>query len=353
MKRKSSTRKKRKGLSDKDLIKLIKKLKPQTQQIVRVNIGDKEKDRKKKPGEVQSSYNPPFVFPGYPAITQVIKPDKPQLPAPLAPVPLSAAQEKELMKSSQKEVEKFVKSTRAASRRKKVDVVEEPQTSEFESPVRFSRPRQPRESSLGADSAMTSRFYEAPSNNDRYLPIVFDLTAMEGDESGTAPNALPSDEWKLSPDGDQPSIKEEAPPEEAPPEEAPPETPIKEEAPLVELTPEVKLTPQEEALLRFESGIEPKKTLPPIPQIKEEKLSAPSVLPPIKGKVPPLVTQPMIRDAPTLSASLMKLELEDAMKNQGYTGVPKQFLSTRKPNTLRSGLSKADVQTLYESLIYE
>ena len=343
MKRKSlkdKSRKKRKGLSDKDLIKLIKKLKPQTQQIVRVNVGDNQKGVKKKTGEVQSSYNPPFVFPGYPAITQVIKPDKPQPPAPLAP----AAQEQELMISSQKEVEKFVKSTRAASRRKKVDVVEEPQTqSEFESPVRFSRPRQPRESSLGADSAMTSRFYEAPSNNDRYLPIVFDLSA-EGDESGTTPNALPSDEWKLSPDGDQPSIKEEAPTE----------TPIKEEAPPVESTPEFKLTPQEEALLRFESDIEPaKKVLPPIPQIKEEKLSAPSVLPPIKGKVPPLVTPPMIRDAPTLSASLMKLELEDAMKNQGYTGVPKQFLSTRKPNTLRSGLSKADVQTLYESLIYE
>jgi hypothetical protein len=345
MKRKSSkdkTRRKRKGLSDKDLVKLLKKLKPQTQQIVRVNVGDKENKKKKGAGEVQTSYNPPFVFPGHPAITHVYH-DKPSPPAAPVVAPVEAPAPAPPVEQPVEQLPVLYKLT--SSRKKKVNV--EPE-SEWEPSPRFSRPRQTRTSTLGLSSSLPSRFAENPSNNDPYVPYAIDISSS-GDEQGTAPQALSSDQWVLTPEGEQPSLQPEAPPP----------------APIEQSTPEMKMSPQEEALQVFQMAEEPLFPPPPpeptsqeiqqmIPQAQQElpplKIKPKKPLPRIPVKEEPLVTTPMIRDAPNLSAYLMKSELEDAISN-GYPGVPNKYLSTRNPGKLKSGISKSEMRDLYNNLI--
>ena len=74
----------KKSLTTEDILKIIKKLKPKTQQIVRVNVGDKEKK-----GKSSSEYQPPFIFnpSGYQAITSIGQPPFQQPQLSLAPVP--------------------------------------------------------------------------------------------------------------------------------------------------------------------------------------------------------------------------------------------------------------------------
>jgi hypothetical protein len=215
-KKESKTKKKRKGLSNKELIKLLKQLKPKTQQIVRVNVGDQEK--KKKKGDVQSSYNPPFVFPsqGYPAIINLG-----QAPPPVAPIqqPQSMVQIQPLPESQQPQLQEWVRKEpllltdvetdieNVKIKRKSKKREEEMRQGYSVSEPRFNKPRTTRNSQLAAQSALSSRITELPSMNDPYIPVEIQ-TNKDADQVGNVSSAISSDEWVLSPDGNVISVEE-------------------------------------------------------------------------------------------------------------------------------------------------
>lgn len=208
-------RKGKKGFSTADILKLLKKLKPQTQQVVRVNVGESDK-KKKKPGEVQSSYNPPFVFPqqGYPAITgfgqppfqppliepprqtitrvtQPVEEYEPLLPPPLRRTisnqssPRNPVTRPTITDISASESDYEILPSRGRGR---------PPATTFTAPKLFQ------ESSLSGSSALPS-YFNLPVQNDRFQADII-RTDSAGDQIGTLASQVPSSEWTGSPEGD-------------------------------------------------------------------------------------------------------------------------------------------------------
>lgn len=211
-------KKKKKKLTDKQLIKLLKALKPQTQQVVRVNVGQ---DAAKKKGEV-SSVQPPFVFPtqGFPAII-----NQGQAPPPTAPswsaLPMSQQPQLQPLIMPPPELPP------APPTMMLTDV--EPQTDYEKVKVRRSKKREeeqrlgysvkeapePRfkkkeinQTKLGLESSLRNRIVELPSSNDPYMPVEIQTTAENDQIGNVGAFALPSDQWVLTPEGDQPMIQE-------------------------------------------------------------------------------------------------------------------------------------------------
>lgn len=233
----------KKNLSTTDILKLLKKLKPQTQQVVRVNVGDS--DKKKKKGDVQSSYNPPFVFPqqGFPAITTLGQPPfRPPLieepkqaatwttqpvkePQKLMPPPPSLRREisnesaprnkpstpriTDISESEFSDIEVIPKMTRKSQgytvrqpyKSKNIELVEEPSSFTFQAP-KIMIP-----SNLSVSSSQPTRF-NLPVQNDKYQADII-TTDFAGDQIGTLSDKVPSSEWTGSPEGDiQPTPEE-------------------------------------------------------------------------------------------------------------------------------------------------
>lgn len=223
----------KKGFSTADILKLLKKLKPQTQQVVRVNVGDS--DKKKKKGDVQSSYNPPFVFPqqSYPAITtlgqppfqppfiepprQVItrtaqpeKTDTSLLPPPLRreisaeAAPRNKASTPRITDISESEFSEFEVmprmprktqgyTVRQPYKGKSVESVEEPSFT-FQAPKGFQS------SNLSTTSSQPN-FFNLPVQNDKFQADII-RTDSAGDQIGTLASQVPSTEWTGSPEGE-------------------------------------------------------------------------------------------------------------------------------------------------------
>lgn len=218
-------KKSKKGLSTTDILKLLKKLKPKTQQIVKVNVG--EQDRKKKKGDVQTSYNPPFVFPpqGYSAITSLGQPlmdtsrqaatwtNQPEkTPSQLMPPPASvrraltsesAPREQPLPPRisdiSESEIEVIELNPRA--RVSKGYSVRSPSLSQQrQQESLFQEPRRFNSSSLSSSSAQPS-YFNLPVQNDRFQADII-RTDASGDQIGTLSNSLPSELWSNTPQGE-------------------------------------------------------------------------------------------------------------------------------------------------------
>lgn len=222
MAKKDKTRKKgkgKKGLSTADILKIIKKLKPQTQQIVRVNLGE---DKKKKKGEVQSSYNPPFVFPqqGFQAITSLGQPPyKPPLieePRQAAswttqpakePKQLAAPPQPSTLYITDVESEFEIKPREKKKTKKAAETpeykVRQPYGSsdpKLKSGVTFNEPKFAQPSNLSAASAAPTMFYQ-PVVNDKYQADIIQ-TNPSGDQIGTLADKVPSALWTGTPEGD-------------------------------------------------------------------------------------------------------------------------------------------------------
>ena len=218
-KKKKADKKKKKKLTNKQLVKLLKALKPQTQQIVRVNVGQ---EAGKKKGEVASQ--PPFVFPsgGFNAITSYAQPTVPIAPTKVESAPswsaLPMSQQPQLqpliMPPSQPtmlltDIEAPTDYEKIKVRRSKKR--EEEQRLGYtvkEAPEPRFKKKEINQSRLGETSSAPFRFEELPSMNDRYIPVEIQTTAENDQIGNVGAFALPSDQWVLTPEGDQPMIQE-------------------------------------------------------------------------------------------------------------------------------------------------
>lgn len=233
---KSEKKKSKRGLSTEDILKIIKKLKPKNQQIVKVNVGDL---KKKKGSDVQSSYNPPFVFPfqGYSAITSPGQPPQqpPLIEAPrqaatwfsqpikepsiLMPPPLRRAISAEpfitpsttprVTYYSESEVSDIEPTSKQGkgytvraprSSRSKSKAEAEAQSAEIIPELQFNAPKSWIPSNLSSYAASPIRF-SVTVQNDKYQPDIIN-TDMMGDQIGTLSNPLPSDLWTGTPQGE-------------------------------------------------------------------------------------------------------------------------------------------------------
>ena len=225
--KKNKTRKsKKEKMSTEDILKLLKKLKPKTQQIVKVNVGDKGK--KKEEAKV-SPYQSPFVVPS-PTVTYSLPPPPPvtynaqpaikDIPYPAAPVLAAPAPEVKAAPT------KRAPATRARKVNVEIPIAEVFTESEMEQNIRktigkqgsifesFNAPRIYKPSNLSSNASQPSRFSE-PVQNDAFID--FEIGQQKPlDQIGNAPAALPSDAWTGAPEGELPM---ESPPVTQPTQE--------------------------------------------------------------------------------------------------------------------------------------
>lgn len=221
----------KKGLSTADILKLLKKLKPQTQQVVRVNVGESDK-KKKKAGEVQSSYNPPFVFPTRenPAITSLGQPpykpaliEEPRQAATWSSQPAKEQQQLMPPPPVRRQIS-FEAAPRNPPRIPQITDISESEFSEVEIVSRrkpgkgysiraprtrseiqtestlFQAPKIMIPGNLSISSAQPSHF-NLPVENDKFQEDIIH-TDPTGDQIGTLADKIPSSQWTGTPEGD-------------------------------------------------------------------------------------------------------------------------------------------------------
>ena len=398
---KDKSRKKRISLSDKDLIKLLKKLKPKNQQIVRVNVGDKL-DKKKKGGDVQTSYNPPFVVPSQPAVSYFYnQPPNGQPPPPtfIDPQPQKALQapskkEKELedLLNQQKTDFEYQNQQFLMKQRLAEKVFEQPSESDLEPeiltrPDFFPRqkrtyrkkergmpeyeepPEEPRfkpkiirPTQLSMESYLTRKMTNEPSNNDPFMPFQI-ATNQENDQMGMSAEPVSSDEWVLSPDGTEAPLQtvtqEEPQKIDAPPEfaenqdESPQIVPMpKKPAPVkskIILPAEFNIIEEDEPFASTEEEAQQQRQ-EEIDLIKSEYKKSgkkPIELPPIKGAG--------LQHSGNVYG--MRQTLNDAMLGlyglEVYNGVPPEFISKQglTKGQLKAGISQKDLKRIYNDYL--
>lgn len=227
MPKRKKDKKKKKKLTNKELLKIIKAIKPQNQQIVRVNVGE---NRKKK-GEVVPSMNPPFVFPsgGFPAITYAqpkapVEPtqalvapswnqqnisSQPQMQPLIMPPSSSGVTFKEaplmLTDAEQTDMEN-IKIRKARRSRKKEEELAQGYSVK-EPPVPRFKPRTTRTSQLAQEASQSFKIYEEPSNNDPFMPARI-MTTSDADQVGNLSAPADSTQWVLTPEGNEQSLAE-------------------------------------------------------------------------------------------------------------------------------------------------
>lgn len=377
--------KKKSKLSDKQILKLLKALKPQTQQIVRVNVGDKA-DKKK--GNVQSSYNPPFVFPTqqYPAIVSaapavppvdknalvptVIREaaswsnppisQQPQLQPLISPPPREAPL---LLTEAETEGEFLIKRKPRRSKKREEEAAQGYSVKTVPEP-RF-KSRETKNSSLGRDSSVSYsasapalelggyNYINAPAQNDRFLQVEI-IEDPSTDQMGNAALPLASDEWTGTPEGIEPSIVEAAPVE----------APVEAEVTPVEEPLQTVPAPEETFVGRpigSQSAVDKIRNIPNVSAFGEEEpdwtenIKLVEVLPPTAPEKPKtkVYDEKIIKQAPEISSFGIKKTLDEAILNTGYSGVPGIYLSSRgsKKGQLKSGISLDILKKLYDDYL--
>lgn len=375
--KKSKRDKKRKKarLSDKDIIKLIKKLRPKNQQIVRVNVGDKAD--KKGSGSVNPfganlvpvrTYAEPFQqqqpFQPPPAPAPLPVNQQPLLKPPIPPfVPLKVPPYQGFAYPYESEAEPptpvKVRKTRTSRTSRKAAEDFPAAAAEPEPESRFKAPRQYNESTLSASSSQPS-FFQPPAQNDRYLQPIFEDTTR--DSAGVVAQPATSDEWTGTPEGfiaEEPVAPVEAaaaatvepePLETAPaPEETFVGRPIGAQSAVDKIRSISAISAFAEEEPDWTQNIKLAEILPPTPP-------EPTAAPVAAGEVDPLLfnrlygfdyMDKLVRDAPNFARDLMKDEIVQKLKG-GFTGVPKEFLT--KTGRLRTKLDVNQLFNLYMDL---
>jgi hypothetical protein len=366
-KKSKKDKKKKSRLTDKDILKLIKKLRPKNQQIVRVNVGDKG-DKKKGLSAFQPNLVPVVTWQG-PSQQQYIPPaplpisQQPQLQPliipksipPLAP-PAPRAQRKLVIEESEPEVAPI--STRRSTRGRPKKVREEAPPSESEAEPfikqeRFTAPKSFYTSTLGETSSRGS-YYQGPVVNDRFIAELPLSTIDETvDSAGVVAQPFSSDEWTGTPEGQielQP-VAESPPVETAPAQE---EGFIGRPIGSKSLTEKIRSIPTASAFGEEEpnwaENVKLAEILPPTPP--EPQASAPL----FTSQEDPFLFNPtwepeylsnLIRDAPTTAQGLMKDEIVQKIKG-GFQGVPANYLT--KTGRLKTKIPVQELYNLYISL---
>lgn len=209
-KSKKDKRKKKKGrLTNEDILKLIKKLKPKNQQTVRINIGDKD-DKKKAVSSNQPQVRSEVSYFRAPPQTDFFQP--PQPPMLINKPPPSLAETKAQFEAPTKqEIKEFEPKFIPAKRRpkKRIELQPEEYTYEEPSPVKasFQLPQKFRQSILGAAAVVPTRYYE-PVENDRFQPELIQTNQSQDQIGNRSSFNMSSDTWTLAPDGDVQSVEE-------------------------------------------------------------------------------------------------------------------------------------------------
>jgi hypothetical protein len=387
MAKKSKKDKKRKArLSDKDIIKLLKKLRPKTQQIVRVNVGDK--DGKKAP----PAFNPTIV----PVTTWAQAPPSayaPQAPIPPAlPPPLPVSQQPQLqpivfprkaiptataVAESEIETETPVKVRKARNPRRTRDQIRADQEQEQEQELIRAEQRKQREieerisadqpfysesrfreresfkpTNLGSYASESIRYYD-PVQNDRFAGSAIPED-LQGDQAGTAPAGLPSDQWSGTPQGEFESQPLAGTESATAAEPAPDDTfsgsrSIGSQS----LTERIRSIPTAAVFAEEEPDWAKSVQLAdlPPPPPAEEEMTITSGLTGVSGRSFDLpYMNKMINDAPLTATGLMRADISKSIKS-GYTGVPQKYLTPT--GRLKSKIPNRDLLSIYSNLNIE
>lgn len=323
-KRKKKSKKPR--MTTEEVLKLLKKLRPKTQQTVRVNVGTGDGKSKKD----LSSYTPPFVYPGFQQAVVTPAPAQPAQPTQAAALPMSQQthlqpwiipstpsqplrREPSYITDAESGAEIPVKVRKS---RKKAE--EAQQGYSVTAPRTFTAPRTTRTSQLAAYAAEPLQFSE-PVVNDPFLPFA-PARDESNDQSGTSPAPLPSDEWTGAPSGEEQPLADIV--AAAPPAEEPTASTTVER---LRSIPEIaEVFAEEEPFGEASTPI-----TSPAQQSKPERLYEYDYM------------QNIIRDAPQTAIGLMRNEIIQSK----YAGVPEKYLT--KSGRLKSKLSAQELSRIY------
>ncbi len=224
-KSKKDKRKKKGRLTNEEILKLIKKLKPKNQQTVRINIGDKE-DKKKGAVSNQPPVRSEVSYFHAPPKTEYFQP--PQQPLPIhKPAPSLAETKATFQAPRQPEKQEVFVPRRIKERAKtRIELGPEEYTYETPSPLKasFQEPSRFKQSVLGEYASRAMRFYN-PVENDPYQPELIQTTQSQDQIGNRSSFNMSSDQWTLTPEGDVQSVediqkaKQQEPPVEASPTE--------------------------------------------------------------------------------------------------------------------------------------
>ena len=208
-KSKKDKRKKKGRLTNEDILKLIKKLKPKNQQTVRINIGDKE-DKKKGAVSNQPPVRSEVSYFHAPPKTEYFQP--PQQPLPIhKPAPSLAETKASFQAPSQPEKQEVFVPRRTKERKlKRLELQPEEYeyfTQEPAEKTTFNAPEKFRKSILSASSKVPTSFYE-PVQNDRYQPALIQTTQLQDQIGNRSSFNMSSNTWTLTPEGDVQSIED-------------------------------------------------------------------------------------------------------------------------------------------------
>jgi hypothetical protein len=208
IKSKKDKRKKKKGrLTNEDILKLIKKLKPKNQQTVRINIGDK--GEKKGGASNQPPVRSEVSYFRAPPQTDFFQPPQPPFlinrPAPS----LAETQATFTAPAKVAEPEVIVPRRSKERRLKRLELIPEEYEYFTQEPAEktFNAPEKFRKSILSASSVVPTRFYE-PVENDRFQPALIPTTQAQDQIGNRSSFNMSSDSWTLTPSGDVQSVEE-------------------------------------------------------------------------------------------------------------------------------------------------
>jgi hypothetical protein len=331
-------REKKSRLSDKDIIKLIKKLRPKNQQIVRVNVGDKADKKKGSTSAFQPNIVPVLSYAAPFQTQQLPPPPAPPLPPPLpmsqqaqlqpliSPPPPPLRREPSLLLTDT-EAESPVKVRKTRTSRKALETAEQGYSVQPARESRFKAPKGYTGSSLSASSSQPS-YFQAPTENDRFVSVV-SFEDPSTDQAGVIAQPLSSDEWVGSPQGlveaEPMSGSAAAASEEPTPTELPPST----ESTTVQKIKEI-------SQISNAFGDEPQVEAT---AAVDEFLFNPTYEANYLNN--------LVRDAPETALGLMKNEIVEKLKG-GFTGVPKEYLT--KTGRLKTKIPVKEMYNLYIGL---
>ena len=337
-------RDKKSRLTDKDIIKLIKKLRPKTQQIVRVNVGDKADKKKGSTSAFQPNIVPVLSYAAPFQSQQLPPPPAPPLPPPLPvsqqpqlqpllppPPPAPLRRESSLLLTDT-EAETPVKVRKTRTSRKAAETAEQGYSVQPAREPRFKAPRGYAGSSLSASSSQPA-YFQPPVQNDRFVSVSFSEDPLT-DDAGVVAQPLTSDEWTGSPEG---VIESETMTGSAAAAAVEPEA--TQEVPQ-SVREKIKSIPEISSVFGLEEEI---------PEAQAKAAAA-------SEAVDEFLFNPiyeanylsnLVRDAPETALGLMKNEIVEKLKG-GFTGVPKQYLT--KTGKLKTKIPVKEMYNLYIGL---
>lgn len=233
-KSKKDKRKKKKGrLTNEEILKLIKKLKPKNQQTVRINIGDK--GEKKVASNNQQPVKSEVSYFRAPPQTDFFQPPQPPFlinkPAPS----LAETTAKSQIPLEPPIAPEFI--PRKIKERKLKRIELQPEEYSYEDPFSikqsFQEPSKFKQNILGAIASQPTYYYN-PVQNDPYQPELIQTTQAQDQIGNRSSFNMSSDTWTLTPEGEIETVGEIQQAQQQQPQEPPTPEPVLTEEELIQ-----------------------------------------------------------------------------------------------------------------------